>query len=106
MQWRVFVISEQLFPNVFHHRKECMVTGNEVWIPASDVVLWHKDRRYTPTQSQLFSVSYNYNQCFNYCILQMTHTTTIEKKSLKLMKNSVPKTSLDWLLNSAFKVLE
>jgi len=35
-----------------------------------------------------------------------SHTITTEKKSLKLMKNSVPKTSLDWLLHSASRILE
>lgn len=83
-----------------------MVTENKACVPAFGLVLQHKDRHYTQTQPQLCSVSYNYRQCINYCVLQMTHTITIEKKPLKLMKKSVPKAPLDRLLNSAFRILE
>lgn len=43
MWWKVFIISEELFPSGIHHRKERMVTENKACIPACGVALQHKD---------------------------------------------------------------
>lgn len=76
MWWKANKISEKLFPNDFHQRKETKTTENRAHRAAFALVLWQKD---TQIQLHLFSVSSNYHQFFNYCILQKTHTTTIEK---------------------------